>query len=88
MMSASERRRWSPAGFGLAGFALTTGLICGPPAVAGQGPSVNLGDMSLEELLTIRVVSAGKRGQLITETATAIYVITADDIRRQRTHPR
>ena len=37
--------------------------------------------VSLEELLTIKVVSAGKKGQLITETAAAIYVITADDIR-------
>jgi iron complex outermembrane recepter protein len=38
--------------------------------------------MSLEELLAVKVVSAGKKSQLITETAAAIYVITADDIRR------
>ena len=82
-MARFHTHRWSRAGLALAGFALTTGLICGAPADAGQRPGVNLGDMSLEELLTIQVVSAGKKSQLITETAAAIYVITADDIRRQ-----
>jgi iron complex outermembrane receptor protein len=52
------------------------------PAAAGQQPPVNLTEMSLEELLTIKVTSAGKRDQLITETAAAIYVITSEDIRR------
>jgi iron complex outermembrane recepter protein len=51
------------------------------PAFAGQRP-VSLADMSLEELLTIKVTSAGKKNQLITETAAALYVITADDIQR------
>ena len=83
MMSAFETHRWSRAGLALLGFALTTGVIGGVPAVAGQRPGVNLVDMSLEELLTIEVVYAGKKGQLITKTAAAVYVITADDIRRQ-----
>jgi iron complex outermembrane receptor protein len=65
------------------GFTITTGLICGMPAIAGQGPGVNLADLSIEELLAIRVVSGSKKSQRITETAAAIYVITADDIRRQ-----
>src|SRR5687768_9838325 len=51
------------------------------PAFAGQRP-VSLADMSLEELLTITVTSAGKKSQLIAETAAALYVITADDIQR------
>ena len=62
--------------------ALATGAIGGASVVAGQRAAANLADMSLEELLTIKVVSAGKKNQLITETAAAIYVITADDIRR------
>ena len=65
------------------GFSITTGLICGGPAIAGQRPGVNLADLSIEELLAIRVVSGSKKSQLVTETAAAIYVITADDIRRQ-----
>ena len=55
----------SSAGLGQAlqswGLLFTTGLICGVPAAAGQRPGVNLVDMSLEELLTIEVVSAGKK---------------------------
>src|SRR5688572_6605135 len=65
------------------GFAITTGLICGGPAFAGQRHGVNLAELSIEELLAIRVVSGSKKSQPVTETAAAIYVITADDIRRQ-----
>jgi iron complex outermembrane receptor protein len=67
----------------LRGLVFTTALLAAVPASAGQQrPPVNLVEMSLEELLTIRVTAAGKKDQLITETAAAIYVITADDIRR------
>jgi iron complex outermembrane receptor protein len=52
-------------------------------AVAQQRP-VNLVEMSLEELLTLEITSAGKKSQLIGETAAAIYVITSDDIRRSQ----
>ena len=58
------------------------GFNGGASAFAGQRAVINLDEMSLEELLTIKVTSAGKKNQLITETAAAIYVITADDIRR------
>jgi iron complex outermembrane receptor protein len=34
------------------------------------------------ELLTLQIRSAGKKDQLIGETAAAIYVITSDDVRR------
>ena len=71
---------------GVIGLALlcTTGLIVivAAPAFAGQRLAVKLDEMSLEELLTIKVTSAGKKNQLITETAAALYVITADDIQR------
>jgi iron complex outermembrane receptor protein len=49
---------------------------------AGQRRPIDLTEVSLEELLTIKVTSASKKDQLIAETAAAIYVITADDIRR------
>src|SRR5688500_3616336 len=60
----------------------TTGVIIASPASAGQRAAVKLAEMSLEELLTMKVTSAGKKNQLITETAAALYVITADDIER------
>ena len=52
------------------------------PALAQQRPGIELTEMSLEELLTLEITSAGKKSQLIGDTAAAIYVITADDIRR------
>lgn len=52
------------------------------PVVAQQRPKIELVEMSLEDLLTLEVTSAGKKSQLIGDTAAAIYVITAEDIRR------
>lgn len=52
-------------------------------AAAAQRP-VNLTEMTLEELLTVEITSAGKKAQLLRETAAAIYVITAEDIRRSQ----
>lgn len=54
------------------------------PALFAQQRPVNLTEMSLEELLTLEITSAGKKSQLIGETAAAIYVITSDDIRRSQ----
>ena len=70
------------AGLAIVAVAVATGAVGGGSVVAAQRAAANLAEMSLEELLTIKVVSAGKKDQLITETAAAIYVITADDIRR------
>jgi iron complex outermembrane receptor protein len=63
--------------------ALSIGTTGWAPAIAGQRPDVELADLSIEELLAIRVVSGSKKSQRVTETAAAIYVITADDIQRQ-----
>ena len=68
--------------FVIRSLALTAALIAAAPAAARQRPPVNLAEMSLEELLTVNVTSAGRKNQLIAETAAALYVITADDIRR------
>jgi iron complex outermembrane receptor protein len=68
--------------FVIRSLALTAALLVAGPASAGQRPPLNLAEMSIEELLTVNVTSAGKKEQLIADTAAALYVITADDIRR------
>src|SRR5438552_869183 len=72
---------FAPAGF--AAFALL--LFAGP--TFGQVPSTiqspgDLKKLSLDELQTIEVTSVSRRPEKLLETASAIQVITADDIRR------
>ena len=50
---------------------------------AGQQPSpVDLTEVSLEDLMNMRVTSVSKREQKISRAGAAVYVITQDDIRR------
>ena len=49
---------------------------------AGQQSSPDLAQMSLEDLMNVRVTSAAKKEQPLSQTAAAVYVITAEDIRR------
>jgi iron complex outermembrane receptor protein len=63
---------------------LAVALSVGGRALAAQRPAINLVELSLEELLSLEVISAGKREQLLTEIPTAIHVITAEDIRRSQ----
>ena len=51
-------------------------------AVWPQEPQKDLGEKSIEDLMNIEVTSVSKTGQKISRTAAAIFVITADDIRR------
>ena len=51
-------------------------------ALAMPAPTVALADMSLEELSNIEITSASKRAEPLSDAATALFVITADDIRR------
>lgn len=44
--------------------------------------SVSLADLSLEELMSIQVVTGAKKLQRVGDSASAVFVITADDIRR------
>jgi iron complex outermembrane receptor protein len=46
------------------------------------GDSVNLADLSLEELLDVDVYSVAKKKQKLSESAAAVYVLTQEDIRR------
>ena len=60
---------------------LTTGWT--PAASAqGGGTSVDLGDASLADLMKIVITSASRKEQRLFDTAAAVYVITAEDIRR------
>jgi iron complex outermembrane receptor protein len=61
-----------------------TGLGGGSALFAQQRVPVDLIEMSLEELLALEITSAGKKEQLVVETAAAVYVITDDDIRRSQ----
>ena len=51
-------------------------------APAGAASAANLMELSIEQLLDVEVTSAGRKAQKLEDTATAIYVITREDIRR------
>lgn len=51
-------------------------------ATAHLVASASLGELSLEQLGSIRVTSASPRGQLLSEAPASVFVITAEDIRR------
>ena len=44
--------------------------------------TLDLTEFSIEDLMQVKVVSAAKMEQAVQDTAAAVYVITADDIRR------
>ena len=51
--------------------------------VSGTEPAArSVADLSLEELMNIQVVSGSKKLQRIADSASAVFVITAEDIRR------
>jgi iron complex outermembrane receptor protein len=69
----------------LAGVVLALGVAgaLAAPAWADEGPSVSdLGQLSLEELGEIQVSSVSKHDESLAEAPAAVYVITAEDIRR------
>ncbi|MFO1424595.1 MAG: TonB-dependent receptor plug domain-containing protein [Candidatus Competibacteraceae bacterium] len=47
-----------------------------------QGATPDLTELSIEELMNVQVVSPTKQAQRLADTASAIFVITQDDIRR------
>jgi iron complex outermembrane receptor protein len=56
--------------------------VCAMPAVAGDGGGGDLRNLSLEELMQVVVTSVAKKSQPVGETAAAVFVIQAEDIRR------
>ncbi len=49
---------------------------------AGPGAAVDLTQLSIEDLMQVQITSATKQAQPWANTAAAVFVITADDIRR------
>ena len=47
-----------------------------------ESSSVDLTELSLSQLAMVKVVSASKKAEKLSERAAAAYVITQDDIRR------
>jgi iron complex outermembrane receptor protein len=61
-----------------------TAILCASmmmPAAAQQ-KSQDLTDRSLEDLMNLPVTSVSKKGQKLSQTASAVFVITQEDIRR------
>ncbi|HEV2425793.1 MAG TPA: TonB-dependent receptor [Terriglobia bacterium] len=56
-------------------------LFC-PPAVSAQAQADRLASASLEELMSMKVTSVSRKEQKLSRAAAAIYVVTADEIRR------
>jgi len=65
-----------------AAWLLFNGSMAMAMQVDGDKAEQSLLDLSLEELLQVTVTSVSKKAQPLDETAAAIYVISADDIRR------
>jgi len=67
-------------------FSLAVGvaLCCAVSPYAGKP---DLTGLSIEELMTVKVTSLSKKVQNLSDSATAIFVITNDDLRRSGVSP-
>jgi iron complex outermembrane receptor protein len=62
---------------------LTVSFVLPATAMATAAPSLrDLSDLSIDELSRIQVTSVSKRAESLAQSPAAVYVITADDIRR------
>ena len=57
------------------------GLICLPCLAAAQSPD-SIVDVSLDDLMEVEVISVSRREQPLHAVASAVFVMTRDDIRR------
>ncbi len=62
--------------------ACATLLVLAAPAARAEQDDTRLLDLSIVELLGLKVTSASKTTQNVAESAAAVYVITQDDIQR------
>ena len=58
------------------------GLAAVPSTAFAQGSVPDLGQMSIEDLMNIKVTSASRKEERAIDVAAAVFVITNDDIRR------
>src|SRR5688572_25442457 len=63
---------------------LIAGLLIAtlPAAALAQSKPPDLGQASIEHLMSLEITSAGRRQQRAEDVAAAVYVITREDIRR------
>lgn len=66
----------------IAGNLLLSTIISFSSMQAHAAGDANWADMSLSDLANVKVESASRKQQSVTDTAAAIFVITADDIKR------
>lgn len=57
-------------------------LACSANFSVARNKSDPLLDLNIEELMNIKVTTVSRRPQKLTEVASAVFVITQDDIRR------
>jgi iron complex outermembrane receptor protein len=57
-------------------------LLCSSPAARSQATRKDLTELNVEDLMNIEVTSVSKKEQLASQTAAAIFVVSAEDIRR------
>jgi iron complex outermembrane recepter protein len=67
--------------------AIVLGIACSAPVLGAPSPASmatlsELRSLSLEELMNVEVVSVSRRPERLAEAASAIQIITAEDIRR------
>jgi len=72
-ITTAQRSAW--VAVGLLALACRTVMAAGPDAGS-------LADLSLEELSNIQITSVSKKAERLSDAAAAVFVITADDIRR------
>ena len=63
-------------------FRILVAVAVAVPAFAIMGDDLDLDTFSLEELLDVEVVTVSKRAERVQDAAAAVFVITAEDIRR------
>jgi iron complex outermembrane receptor protein len=53
-----------------------------PSLVMASSPSQTLSELDFDELMQLKITSASKKSEKLSETAAAVYVVTEDEIRR------
>jgi iron complex outermembrane receptor protein len=64
-------------------FFFTSGfIVCPSEEVTAEERASDLAALSIEELMDLEIISVGRKPQKIADAASAVYVITQEDIRR------
>lgn len=63
-------------------FTIALWLLPNSQVMSGKARGSQFLDLSIEELMNVKVTTVSRRAQKLTEVASAVFVITQDDIRR------